>query len=181
MVLAQDESDLRLFPALRACWSPRGEPAPVLLAGSNAKRVVFGALNLRTGTRLFLVQAKGCAADFQAFLARVRSAYRGWHVALLLDEDSSHTARASVRAAEDMTLLWLPTRAPKLNPIETLWGQAKDVVSVNKQYASIDEQAERFVAHLQGMSNQEALRTSGVLSKRFWLKTALSKNFCPLA
>ena len=181
MVLAQDESDLLLFPPLRACWSPRGEPTPVFLSGSNAKRVVFGALNLRTGTRLFLVRAKSRATDFQAFLSLVRSAYRGWHVALLLDEDSSHTARACVQAAADMTLLWLPTRAPKLNPLETLWGQAKDVVSANKQYADIDEQAERFVAHLQGMSNREALRTSGVLSKRFWLKAALSQNFCPLA
>ena len=181
VVLAQDESDLLLFPPLRACWSPRGEPAPVLLSGSNAKRVVFGALNLRTGTRVFLVRAKSRAADFQAFLALVRSAYRGWHVALLLDEDSCHTARASVQAAANMTLLWLPTRAPKLNPIETLWGQAKDVVSVNKQYTSIDEQAARFVDYLRTMSNQEALRTSGVLSGRFWLKAALSKNFCPLA
>ena len=153
----------------------------MLLSGSNAKRVVFGALNLRTGPRLFLVRAKSRATDFQAFLALVRSAYRGWHVALLLDEDSSHTARASRQAAENMTRLWLPTRAPKLNPLETLWGQAKDVVSANKQYASIDEQAQRFVAHLRTLSNQEALRTSGVLSKHFWLKAALSKNFCPLA
>ena len=153
----------------------------MLLSGSNAKRVVFGALNLRTGTRLFLVRTKSRSADFQAFLSMVRSAYRGWHVALLLDEDSCHTARASVQAAANMTLLWLPTRAPKLNPIETLWGQAKDVVSVNKQYTSIDEQAARFVDYLRTMSNQEALRTSGVLSGRFWLKAALSKNFCPLA
>ena len=181
MVLAEDETDLLLFPPLRACWSPRGQPAPVLLSGSNAKRVVFGTINVRTGTRLCLVRAKSRAEDFQAFLAVVRRAYRGWHVALLLDEDSCHTARASVRKAEGMTLLWLPKRAPKLNPIETLWGQAKDVVSVNKQYAGIDEQAERFVAHLQGLSNQEALHTSGVRSKNFWLKASLSKNFCPLA
>ena len=84
----------------------------------------------------------------QAFLALVRSSYRGWHIALLLDEDSCHTARASVQAAGNITLLWLPTRAPKLNPIETLWGQAKDVVSANRQYASVHEQTERFVAHL---------------------------------
>ena len=86
-----------------------------------------------------------------------------------------------MRAAENMTLLWLPTRAPKLNPLETLWGQAKDVVSANKPYASIDEQTQRFVAHLQSLSNQEALHASGVLSGRFWLKATLSKNFCPLA
>jgi hypothetical protein len=29
----------------------------------------------------------------------VRSAYRGWHVAILLDESPAHTATASLRAA----------------------------------------------------------------------------------
>jgi hypothetical protein len=73
-----------------------------------------------------------------------------------------------------MTLLWLPNRSPKLNPLDTLWGQGKDVVSANEQYATIDEQVERFVAHLSSLSNQEALHTSGVLSKKFWLRDALS-------
>jgi hypothetical protein len=96
-------------------------------------------------------------------------------VALLLDEDRCHTAQASRREAEGMTLLWLPHRAPKLNPIETLWGQGKDVLSANHQYATIDEQVHRFLNHLQGLSNQEALHTSGVLSKNFWLRDVLSK------
>jgi transposase len=90
-------------------------------------------MNLRTGSRLFVPREKGRSGDFQAFLEEVRSRYRGWHVALLLDEDPSHTAKASLRAAEGMTLLWLPKRSPKLNPLETLWGQGKDIISANKQ------------------------------------------------
>jgi hypothetical protein len=33
---------------------------------------------------------------------------------------------------------------------------------------------DRFVGYLRSLTNQEALHTSGVLSKRFWLKAALS-------
>jgi hypothetical protein len=179
--LAQDETDLLLFPPLRAAWSKRGEDAKVWLSGRNARRVIFGAMNLRTGRRLFVPREKGRSSDFQAFVAEVRSHYRGRHVALLLDEDPSHTAQASLRATEGMTLLWLPNRAPKLNPMDTLWGQGKDVVSANKQYATIDEQVGRFLDYLLGLTNQEALHTSGVLSKKFWLKGALSNYFCRLA
>ena len=181
VVLAEDETDLLLFPPLRAGWSLRGEPAEVHISGRNARRVVFGAMNLGTGTRLLLPQPKGRAANFQAFLGEARRRYRGWHVAMLLDEDPSHTAKGSLRAAEGMTLMWLPKRAPELNPMDTLWGQAKDVISANKQYATIDDQVDRFLGHLLGLSGREALHTSGVLSEDFWLKAVLSKDFCGLA
>jgi DDE superfamily endonuclease len=174
VVLAQDETDLLLFPPLRAAWSKRGEVARVWLSGRNARRVIFGAMNLRTGTRLFVPREKGRSGDFQAFLAEVRSHYRGWHVALLLDEDSCHTAKASVRQAEGMTLLWLPNRSPKLNPMDTLWGQGKDVISANAQHSTIEEHVNRFLDHLGGLTNQEALHRSGVLSGKFWLKGVLS-------
>lgn len=164
-----------MFPPLRAGWSLRGEPAEVHISGWNARRVIFGAMNLRTGTRLMLPRSRGRAGDFQAFLDRVRHHYRGWHVAVLLDADPSHTAKGSSRAAEGMTLLWPPKRSPELNPMDTLWGQAKDVISANKQYATIDEQVDRFLAFLDKLSGREALRTSGVLSQDFWLKAALSK------
>ena len=177
-MLAEDETDLLLFPPLRAGWSKRGEAAKVWLSGRNARRVIFGTLNLRTGTRVLLPRPKGRSGDYQAFLEELRGHYRGWHVALLLDEDPSHTAQASRRRAEGMTLLWLPKRSPELNPLDTLWGQAKDIISANKQYATIEEQVERFLRHLRGLSNQEALHTSGVLSKNFWLRRALSDYFC---
>ena len=102
-------------------------------------------------------------------------------MALLLDEDSCHTAAASRQAAEGMSLLWLPKRAPELNPLDTLWGQAKDVVSANHQDESIQAQVDRFVAYIYGMPDREALQASGVLSNNFWLRDVLSKNLCPPA
>jgi hypothetical protein len=176
--LAEDETDLLLLPRLRAGWALRGEPAKVHISGRNARRVIFGAMNLVTGTRLLLARTKGRAGDFQTFLAEVRRRYRGWHVALLLDESPSHTAKSSLRACEGMTPLWLPKRSPELNPMDTLWGQAKDVVAANKQCGTIEDQVDRFLGHLNSLSGREALHTSGVLSDDFWLRAALSKKFC---
>jgi DDE superfamily endonuclease len=178
--LAEDETDLLLFPPLRACWSLRGQAAEVHLCGRNARRVIFGAMNLCNGNRLFLPCQNRHAEDFQEFLDLIHYCYRGWHVALLVDEDPSHTADDSVGLAEDydMDLLWLPKRGPELNPIDSLWGQGKDLISANKQYATIDDQVDRFLGYLQSLSGQEALHTAGVLSGHFWLRHALSKNFC---
>lgn len=134
-------------------------------------------MNLVTGTRLFVPRLKGRSEDFQAFLAEVRRHYWGRHVALLLDEDPCHTAKASMKAAEGMTLLWLPKRSPELNPMDTLWGEGKDVISSNKQYGTIDEHVGRFLMYLEGLSSREALHLSGVLAEDFWLKRTLSKNF----
>jgi hypothetical protein len=137
--------------------------------------VVFGSLNLRTGTRLLLVRERQRAGDFQAFLDHLHWCYQGWHVVLLLDEDPSHTAAGSRRVAErsGTELIWLPKRAPKLNPLDHLWGHGKDEVSANKQYESIDDHVGRFVRYLQSLSSQEALKRAGVLSDNFWLKSVL--------
>jgi transposase len=157
---------------LRAGWARRGEPAPVPISGGNAKRVLFGAINIETGRRLFLPRRQGRGADFEEFLERVRWSYRGRPVALLLDEDSSHTAADSRGTADDLDieLLWLPVRAPHLNPMDHLWRHAKERMSGNHQYASIDEQVERFIGYLGNLSAYEALKKAGIFSKDFWLK-----------
>jgi hypothetical protein len=179
VVLAEDETDLLLFPPLRAMWSLRGVPAEVLLSGWNARRTVFGCMNLATGHRLFQVRHRQRAEDFQAFLHQVHRQYRGWRVTLLLDSDRSHTAMTSqaLAAAFGIQLLWLPKRAPELNPMDTLWGQGKDAICANKQYASIDEQAAHFIHHLAGLTDAKAMQTSGIQSHHFWLRQALSKKF----
>ena len=106
--------------------------------------------------------------------------YRGWQVTLLLDSDSGHTATDSQALAAQMgiRLLWLPKRAPELNPMDTLWGQGKDAMNANQQCTNIDEQAESLVTYLSSLSNMEALQSSGVLSAHFWLRHVRSKNFC---
>ena len=170
-MLAEDETDLRLFPPLRAGWADRGRPAPVPISGANAKRVLFGAMNLRTGTRLLRACRHGRGADFRSFLGLVRGRYRGRGVALLVDEDSGHTAGESRRAADRLgiELLWLPTRSPHLNPMDHLWRHAKQAVCANRQYKSIEEQVQRVLGYLEGLTAGQALTKAGVFADDFWL------------
>jgi transposase len=180
IVLVEDETDLLHFPPLRAMWSPRGTSASVMLSGANIRRVVYGCMSLHTGHRLFHVSRRQRAADFQTFLRLVRRHYRGWHVVMLLDNDTSHTAKSTRDLARclGIRLVWLPKRAPELNPMESLWAQGKKAASTNWQYRSIEEHVTAFLNYVKSLSDAAARRVAGILSKHFWLRRAASNHFC---
>ena len=169
--LFEDETDLLLFPPLRAGWFERGKPAKVAITGWNAKRTVFGTIDVDTGRRTFVVRAGICAPDFHANLRSVREAYGDRKVALLLDKASRHTADTSKRLAAELgiELIWLPPRGTNVNPMDRLWRWGKEKICDNRQHHYIDSQASRFVEYLLSLSPQEALRKAGMLSGRFWL------------
>jgi hypothetical protein len=170
-VLAQDETDLLLFPPLRSGWARRGQAATVIISGANARRTVSGALHLRTAHLLCLEQTRKRAQEFQEFLDFLRWHYRAWPLALLLDENPSHTDEESQSLAEDLDirLLWLPKRSPHLNPLDQLWGGGKREVGANAQQASIADQTQYFIQYYQTLSPTELLRRAGLLSPNFWL------------
>lgn len=169
--LFEDETDLLLFPPLRAGWFERGKPAEVPITGWNAKRTVFGTLDVETGQRTFVARPGICAPDFHAALRSIRGAYGNRKVALLLDKASRHTAATSERLAAqlDIELIWLPPRCTNINPMDRLWRWGKERICANKQHPDIDSQAEQFVEYLDSLSAREALRMGGLQSGRFWL------------
>src|SRR5215831_1492987 len=75
VLLLEDETLLRLFPPLRACWAWRGQQAVVPITGRNAKRVLFGTINPRTGHRVMLRRRRMRQEDFQAFLQLLGARY----------------------------------------------------------------------------------------------------------
>lgn len=171
-LLFEDETDLLLFPPLRACWAKRGRSAEVPLSGRNARRVLFGALHVHTGHRVLLARPHNWGEDFRAFLRLLHEQYRGWEVVLLLDENSSHTAKDSQALAQEyaIELLWLPKRCPEWNAMDHLGGDAKDEVCANHQAPAIDDLVDSFIRYIHGLSAEEVLRKAGILSEDFWLK-----------
>ena len=139
--------------------------------GQQRPTLLFGVLNPRTGTRLLFVRHRNRAQDFRSFLAQVRRRYRRWPILMILDQASSHTAKATQSEAERLriTFGWLPTACPELNPTELLWQRGKANVSANRAYASVDEQADVYVEYLLHLSSREALQAAGTRSPTFWL------------
>jgi transposase len=169
--LFEDETDLLLFPPLRAGWFLRGKPAEVPISGENAKRTVFGALDIETGRRIFTAREEACAVDHQAILRMIRREYGEKRVAVLLDKASRHTAQESEDLASELNLelIWLPPRCANVDPMDRLWRWGKEKTCANKQYLSIDYQAQFFIEYLLSLPPQEALRKAGILSGNFWL------------
>ena len=173
VLLFMDETILRLLPPLRCAWALAGTQAEVRVTGQNAKRVLFGALNPRTGHRIVMARRAMRQADFQAFLTELRRRYRVRPLWLVLDRASCHVAAKSrtLAARLGVTLLWLPKQCPELNPVELLWRGLKNTLAANRQFATADELAEQAAQWVIDLTPQQAQRTSGVVSKNFWLPT----------
>ncbi len=93
---------------------------------------------------------------------------------LVLDNAPPHHTRVVKAAATTagIEIAWLPFRSPELNPCEDLWRHLKSEVAANRVYSSMEELAQRAAAWLDGLSNEQALRCSGILSSKFdWLFT----------
>jgi transposase len=178
VLLYEDETIIRLFPPLRACWALRGAQAVVPITGRNAKRTLFGVLNPRTGHRI-LMHAEHCRqGDFQAYLCLLRNCYPGRRIWLLLDEAPCHTAILSqVLAAQlDIVFVWLPKQCSELNAMDQLWKELKDDLAANRQFKNIDEAVDYAEQWVLNLTNNQALQKAGVFSKSFWLRH-LCKNF----
>jgi DDE superfamily endonuclease len=180
VLLFIDATRLRLFPPLRSAWARKGEQARVPVTGRNARRVLFGAIHVRTGHRIVVQRQGEGGPDVQVLLKAIRRCYRRpatiW---LLLDEASAHTAVRTPELAAQLSiqLVWLPKQWPELNAMDQLWRELKRLIAANRQTTSIDELAEQAAHWVLGLSKQEALRKAGILSPNFWLRSLL-QHFC---
>jgi transposase len=173
VLLFQDEIILRLFPVLRRAWSFKGEPATVGITGENARRVLFGTIDLRTGHRIVLQQSGMNQQGFQAFLGLLRHRYHARPIWMLLDAASAHTAPKSQALAKALAieLVWLPKQCPELNAMDHLWKELKADISANYQYPTIEQHAAFAQEYTLKLTSRKALIRAGILSKNFWLKT----------
>jgi hypothetical protein len=179
VLLFVDATILRWFPPLRFAWAFRGEQAVVPISGRNAKRVLFGAINPRTGHRLIFRRHRQWQEDFQAFLRYLRQRYPGRPLWLLLDKAPCHDAARSQQLAARLgvVLLWLPKQCSELNAMDQLWKDLKRLIAANRQFRTIDEEADYAERWVLSLTPQQALRKASVLSEDFWLKDFL-ENFC---
>jgi transposase len=173
VLLFEDETVLRLFPVLRRAWALRGQQAKVAITGRNAKRVLFGPINPRTGHRIVWRGPNMRQEHFPAFLRRLRRSYPGRPIWLLLDEAPCHTAPRSqaLAASLDIVLVWLPKHCSELNAMDQLWRELKGNISANYQFADLDEHAAVAEHWIMSLTHTEALRKASILSDHFWLKS----------
>jgi hypothetical protein len=75
VLLAEDETHINLLPWVRSTWIAHGTRQRVMTPGTNWRRSIFGAVDLRTGRFLYLVARRAVSATFTAFLEQLLATY----------------------------------------------------------------------------------------------------------
>jgi len=74
----------------------------------------------------------------QAHLEEIsRTVRRGAHAVLLLDRAGWHTT-GKLTVPNNLSLIFLPSRAPELNPVENLWQHLRQTYLSNRVFDSYD-------------------------------------------
>jgi DDE superfamily endonuclease len=74
-LLAEDETHINLLPWVRTTRIADGCRQQVMTPGTNRRRTIFGAVNLRTGRFVYQVARKAVSATFIAFLEQLQQVY----------------------------------------------------------------------------------------------------------
>lgn len=145
-----------------------------MISGRNGRRVIHGALNIHTGELVRLVRERSRTADSQAFVETLGKLRPEVPKLLIWANAPPHHPKRVLEAAQTARIerAWLPFRSPELNPCADLWRLLKGDSAANRAYASLEEEAERAVAWLDGLTDDERLRRCGLKSSKFqWLTT----------
>jgi transposase len=164
VILYVDESRIQLLPLLRAMWYWVGQQIRVPTPGTNLTRMIFGALDIRTGKWTYLVREHMRKEDFILFLEHLLSLYTG-PILLIVDNYSSHTAHIVqewLLIHPRLRLYYLPKYCSHLNPVEPIWLQLKNKVAANRMYASMKLLLETVDTFFTEMTPQIALDYAGI-------------------
>lgn len=147
-----DEVGIYRQPTLAPTWDRVGiEPTATLSHRANTRHRVCGGLDAVTGRVVWRAGSKAGVTLLCRWLADLRAAYPGRRLLLVWDNWPVHRHPAVLaRAAElGIGIVWLPTYAPGLNPIEKLWRQLKQTLLHHHRLADAwDERKARVHTHL---------------------------------
>ncbi len=99
---------------------------------------LFGAICPARGTGAGLAMPFADTEAMQLHLNEIsRTVARGAHAVLLLDRAGWHTT-GNLDVPKNMTLIFLPSRAPELNPVENVWQYLRSNWLSNRVFESYE-------------------------------------------
>lgn len=177
VLLMLDETIITETPPLYNAYGHIGEQVRVPITGNRAKRILHGAINVKSGDVELLITEEWVNETHQAFLAMVRSHWRGWNPVLFEDRASQHKSPHSLAWAEELKIevRLLPKATPELNAMDHLWRHAKRQAVGDRPTVSVADSALAVCRYIIDLSPRDRLRQAGILSGRFWLTTSAKR------
>jgi transposase len=147
--------------------------------GTNRRRTIFGAVDLRTGRFFYQVTRKAVSASFIAFCEQLLAAYPAApQVAVVCDNVIIHHSKIVGRwlAAHPRLLVLHGARySPHDNPVERIWGALKAWLA-NSPTLTTQGRVRQVHAYFRQRSPTQMLATAAPHSSP-WLPKGYVQNF----
>jgi transposase len=166
-----DETIITETPPLYSCYGHIGEQVRVPITGNRAKRILHGAIAIKSGDVALLITEEWTQETHQTFLSMIRARWRGWNRVLFEDRASQHKSSDSRAWAEHLgiEIRWLPKATPELNAMDHLWKHTKRETVGSRATRSVEASALAACRYIIDLSPRDRLRQAGILSGNFWL------------
>lgn len=142
MLYYADEFNISWLPTLVAMWSFIGRQVTIPTPGVATRRYGIGAVNWHTGHTVVMVRQHKRRMECAELLEELLRHHPDKHVYVVWDNCATHSRgdidKVVNRANGRLSLLYLPTYSPWLNPIEMLWRNWRREVTHCELFETID-------------------------------------------
>ena len=117
-------------------WAPRGTRPSAPSDQRTQSAYIFGAICPAEGKAAGLILPRCTTQAMALHLEEISLAIApGHHAVLMLDQAGWHLS-PKLKVPDSITLLPLPSKAPELNPVETVWQYMRDNWLSNRVFSS---------------------------------------------
>lgn len=154
VMVFSDELDIHLLPKVGYEWTPKGCQVEVMTPGTNEKRYLAGALDIRSGNILHCISEKKNRFLFLDLLRVIDATYPSpvhTKIHVVVDNFRIHKAKDVEKWLAEhprFQLHFLPTYCPKANPIERAFLDVHDQCTRNHKRKRIEQLVRDVERHL---------------------------------
>lgn len=141
-LFCQDESRFGILPVVHRRITACGVKPIAPVDYQYEWFYLYGAVEPRTGERLFLELPRLTGECFQIFIDEFALAFPNSLNVMVLDNGRFHHAKSLV-IPDNVVLIFLPPYSPELNPIERLWQDIKQKL-FTQTYQTVDQMQQQL-------------------------------------
>ncbi len=131
MLYFQDESSVSLVPVLGKTWAKKGKTPKIKVTGNRGSIAVSSAIS-PAGRMVFRIEKGNVNSEsFVDFLRQIIKNHKWRKIIVITDNSKPHTSDYVKKFSEEnknrITIYYLPTYSPDMNPDEQVWKYLKNV------------------------------------------------------
>jgi len=137
-VFFQDEARFgRMYDPVY-CWAPKRVRPRVPLQRIREYTHVYSAVCPKDGNSFSMILPYADTDMMRLFLREFTDYFRAYRVVMVLDGAAWHKGE-TLRAFDNLRLLYQPPHSPELNPAEHLWDHLRETYFGNRYWESLDD------------------------------------------